>query len=62
MLLLVLSVRVLHNSVCKAMLISGDGKLESEVLPLSETILIMEIMDRVREIGGLRYPEFIEKV
>jgi len=24
--------------------------------------LIMEIMDRVREIGGLKYPEQIEKV
>jgi hypothetical protein len=40
----------------------GDGKLESEVLPLDETILVMEIMDRVREIGGLKYPEHIEKV
>jgi hypothetical protein len=40
----------------------GDGKLESEVLPLEETILVMEIMDRVREIGGLKYPEHIEKV
>jgi hypothetical protein len=35
--------------------------LESDVLPLSETILIMEIMDRVREIGGLKYPIAIEK-
>ena len=40
----------------------GDGKLESEVLPLEETILVMEIMDRVREIGGLKCPEHIEKV
>jgi hypothetical protein len=40
----------------------GDGKLETDVLPLSETILIMEIMDRVRQIGGLKYPESIEKV
>jgi len=39
----------------------GDGKLESEVLPLGETILIMEIMDRVRQIGGLNYPEKIER-
>jgi hypothetical protein len=40
----------------------GDGKLESDTLPVAETVLIMEIMDRVREIGGLRYPEEIEKV
>lgn len=44
------------------MLTIGDGKLESDVLPLDETILIMEIMDRVREIGGLKYPEHIEKL
>ena len=43
-------------------LVLGDGKLESEVLPLEETILVLEIMDRVREIGGLKYPEAIEKV
>jgi hypothetical protein len=39
----------------------GDGKLESEVLPLEETILIMEIMDRVRQMGGLKYPERIDR-
>lgn len=44
------------------MLIVGDGKLETDVLPIEETILMMEIMDQVREIGGLRYPEQIEKV
>jgi dihydrodiol dehydrogenase / D-xylose 1-dehydrogenase (NADP) len=43
-------------------LIVGDGKLETEILPVAETILMMEIMDRVREIGGLRYPDQIEKV
>jgi hypothetical protein len=31
-------------------------------LPIEETILVMEIMDRVREIGGLKYPAHIEKV
>jgi len=36
--------------------------LESEVLPTDESILMMEILDKVREIGGLKYPEHIEKV
>jgi hypothetical protein len=37
-----------------------DGKLESKVMPLEESILIMEAMDKVREIGNFRYPENIE--
>ena len=41
---------------------TGDGELESETLPVAETILVMEIMDRVREVGGLKYPEEIESV
>ena len=41
---------------------AGAGKLESDILPLAETILVMEIMDKVREIGGLKYPDEIEKV
>jgi hypothetical protein len=43
-------------------LITGDGKLETDIMPIEETILIMDIMDRVREIGGLKYPEQIEAV
>lgn len=37
-----------------------DGKLESETLPWDESITIMEVMDKVREQGGLTYPESIE--
>ncbi|RPB00010.1 NAD(P)-binding protein [Choiromyces venosus 120613-1] len=37
-----------------------DGKLESDIMPLDESILIMEAMDKVREIGDFRYPEKIE--
>ncbi|OJJ89457.1 Gfo/Idh/MocA family protein [Aspergillus glaucus CBS 516.65] len=37
-----------------------DGKLESDTLPLEESIVIMEVMDEVRRQGGLTYPENIE--
>ena len=37
-----------------------DGKLESEGLDWDESIAIMEVMDKVREAGGLTYPEVIE--
>ncbi|WEW61827.1 hypothetical protein PRK78_007323 [Emydomyces testavorans] len=37
-----------------------DGKLESETMPLSESLVIMEVMDEVRRQGGLKYPEKIE--
>jgi predicted dehydrogenase len=39
-----------------------DGKKESDILPVSETLLVMRIMDRVREQNGFKYPESIEKV
>jgi hypothetical protein len=37
-----------------------DGKLESETMPWQESIVIMEVMDTVRQQGGLTYPENIE--
>jgi hypothetical protein len=37
-----------------------DGKLESEGLPWDESITIMEVMDKVRQQGGLTYPERIK--
>lgn len=37
-----------------------DGKLESGTLPLSESLVIMEVMDEVRRQGGLKYPQKIE--
>jgi len=36
------------------------GKLECDLMPWSESILIMETMDEVRRQGGLVYPEAIE--
>jgi len=33
-----------------------DGKLESDVMPLDETLAIMRTMDQVREQWGLKYP------
>ena len=37
-----------------------DGKLESDVLPWKESIVIMDVMDEARRQGGLIYPENIE--
>ncbi|KAF2790794.1 NAD(P)-binding protein, partial [Melanomma pulvis-pyrius CBS 109.77] len=37
-----------------------DGKLESATMPWEETLVIMEVMDQVREQGGLRYKEGLE--
>jgi hypothetical protein len=33
-----------------------EGRMESAVMPLDETVGIMETLDRVREQWGLRYP------
>ena len=40
---------------CYAQLVA-DGQLESPLLPLAETVAIMEIMDEVRAQLGVRYP------
>ena len=32
------------------------GKKESEIMPLDDSISVMESLDRIREISGLRYP------
>jgi hypothetical protein len=37
-----------------------EGKLESEDLPLQESLVMMEVMDEVRKQNGLVYPENIE--
>ena len=39
-----------------------DGKLESEIMPLSETEALMRVMDEVRKQSKLEYPERIESV
>ncbi|KAF9870120.1 hypothetical protein CkaCkLH20_12354 [Colletotrichum karsti] len=36
-----------------------DGKLESDSLPLSESLVIMETMDSVIKQGGIKYPDLI---
>jgi predicted dehydrogenase len=36
-----------------------DGKKESTVLPLSESIVIMEVMEEALKQGGVTYPELI---
>ncbi|KAF8245833.1 NADP:D-xylose dehydrogenase [Wilcoxina mikolae CBS 423.85] len=38
-----------------------DGKKESEIIPLEESLLIMKSMDKVRYDNGFKYPEAIEK-
>lgn len=37
-----------------------DGKLESDTLPLEESIVMMDVMDEARKQNGLTYPEKIE--
>ena len=33
-----------------------DGKLESDVLPLDETLTVMQTLDKIRAQWGLKYP------
>ena len=35
----------------------SKGRLESSVIPLSETLRVMAIMDEMRSIGGTKYPQ-----
>lgn len=37
-----------------------DGELESDIMPLEESLLILRAMDKVRADAGFRYPEAIE--
>lgn len=37
-----------------------DGKAQSEIMPLKETLLIMELMDEVRHQNDLMYPDTLE--
>ncbi|WPH03571.1 Hypothetical protein R9X50_00645300 [Acrodontium crateriforme] len=36
-----------------------DGKLESEIMPLDESVLIVEIIESILNSGGIRYPDAI---
>lgn len=38
----------------------AKGETESDVMPLDETLLIMDVMDRVRKENSLRYPAEVE--
>lgn len=40
----------------------AKGETENEIMPLAETIEVIKVMDKMREIGGLKYPESIEAV
>jgi hypothetical protein len=40
----------------------AKGELENEIMPLEETIEVLKVMDKLREIGGLEYPKSIEIV
>ncbi|BFZ61017.1 hypothetical protein YB2330_002075 [Saitoella coloradoensis] len=37
-----------------------DGKKESEIMPLDESVVIMETYDEIRKQGDFRYPEALE--
>jgi predicted dehydrogenase len=45
-----------HFEAAEVMRCVGDGRLESEEMPLDETIDIMRTMDAVRVLIGLKYP------
>jgi hypothetical protein len=34
----------------------GQGKTDSDILPIDETVAIMGTLDTVRELIGVRYP------
>ena len=36
-----------------------QGRIEHPLMPLDETIQIMEVMDKIRKQAGLSYPEEI---
>ena len=46
----------LNYEAAEVMCCLWAGKLESEVMPLQETLAIMKTMDQIRAQWGLRYP------
>ena len=46
----------LHYQAAEVMRCLRDGRTESEVMPLDESVEIMETMDRLRALWGLEYP------
>ncbi len=47
------------DSVARAL---AENKLENELMPLDETIEVLKVMDKLRAIGGLKYPPETEAV
>ena len=47
-----------ENQVIEVINCLREGKLESDVMPLDESLSIMKTMDTIRFQWGLRYPEF----
>jgi predicted dehydrogenase len=45
-----------HYEAAEVMDCLRSGRLESDVMPLDETLAIMETMDQMRAQWGLRYP------
>ena len=45
-----------HYEAAEAMSCLREGKLESSVMPLDETLAIMHTMDTIRSQWGLKYP------
>ena len=45
-----------NYEAAEAMKCMSEGKLESEIMPLDETLSIMKTMDEVRKQWGLVYP------
>ena len=45
-----------HQQAAEVMRCMRSHQLESPIMPLAETVEIMETMDRIREGWGLRYP------
>lgn len=40
----------------------AKGEMENSLMPHNETLEVLKVMDRVREIGQLKYPDEIEAV
>lgn len=52
----------MHYEADEAARCLRDGKMESEVMSLSESILVMEAMDTLRAQNDFKYPEPIESI
>ena len=45
-----------HHEAAEVMRCLREGRLESEIMPLDETLGIMAVLDRIRSQWGLKYP------